>query len=105
MSDFRDLVETRYARSGNVNIAYQVMGSGVVDLVLVPGMISHVEEMHRIPGYTDFLARFGRYTRVATFDKRGQGLSDRIAGAPTLEERSDDVRAVNPAASAGSSTR
>lgn len=98
MLDFRDLVETRYARSGHVNIAYQVMGSGVVDLVLVPGMISHVEEMHRIPGYTDFLARLGRFARVATFDKRGQGLSDRVAGAPTLEERSDDVRAVMDAA-------
>jgi pimeloyl-ACP methyl ester carboxylesterase len=88
-----DLPETRFARSGSVSIAYQVMGTGPIDLVLVPGMVSHVEMMHEIPGYTAFLRRLASFARVTTFDKRGQGLSDRFEGAPTLEERSDDVRA------------
>ncbi|WP_291869292.1 adenylate/guanylate cyclase domain-containing protein [Bradyrhizobium sp.] len=89
-----DLPETRFARSGSVSIAYQVMGDGPIDLVLIPGMVSHVEMMHEIPGYTAFLRRLASFARVTTFDKRGQGLSDRFEGAPTLEERSDDVRAV-----------
>ncbi len=89
-----NLPETRFARSGSVNIAYQVMGNGSVDLILIPGMVSHVEMMHEIPGYTAFLRRLASFARVTTFDKRGQGLSDRFEGAPTLEERSDDVRAV-----------
>jgi class 3 adenylate cyclase/alpha-beta hydrolase superfamily lysophospholipase len=93
MSDFV-LPETRYALSGDVNIAYQIMGDGPVDLVLVPGLISHVEFLHELPGYTAALRRLSRFARVVTFDKRGQGLSDRISGAPSLEQRIDDVRAV-----------
>src|ERR1043165_8210653 len=93
MSEFA-LPETRYALSGDVNIAYQVMGHGPVDLIMVPGFVSHVEFGHELAGYTAFLRRLSSYARVVTFDKRGQGLSDRIAGAPTLEERMDDVRAV-----------
>ena len=93
MSDFV-LPETHYALSGDVNIAYQVMGDGPVDLVLVPGLISHVELLHELPGYTAALRRLSRFARVVTFDKRGQGLSDRISGAPSLEQRMDDVRAV-----------
>jgi len=93
MSDFV-LPETHYALSGDVNIAYQVMGDGPVDLVLVPGLISHVEFLHELPGYTAALRRLSRFARVVTFDKRGQGLSDRISGAPSLEQRMDDVRAV-----------
>ena len=93
MSDFV-LPETRYALSGDVNIAYQVMGDGPVDLVLVPGLISHVEFLHELPGYTAALRRLSRFARVVTFDKRGQGLSDRISGVPSLEQRMDDVRAV-----------
>jgi class 3 adenylate cyclase/alpha-beta hydrolase superfamily lysophospholipase len=93
MSDFV-LPETHYALSGDVNIAYQVMGDGPVDLVLVPGLISHVEFLHGLPGYTTALRRLSRFARVVTFDKRGQGLSDRISGAPSLEQRMDDVRAV-----------
>lgn len=89
-----DLPETRFARSGDVSIAYQVMGSGPIDLVFVPGIIFHIEAMHEFPGVTDFFRRLSRFARVAVFDKRGQGLSDRVAGAPTLEERADDVRAV-----------
>ncbi len=90
--------DTRFARSGTVNIAYQVMGEGPVNLIVVPGMISHVEMIHEIPGCTAFLRRLASFARVATFDKRGQGLSDRFDGAPTLEQRSDDVRAVMDAA-------
>lgn len=93
MSDFA-LPETRYALSGDVNIAYQTMGAGPVDLVLVPGLISHVEFLHELPGYTAALRRLSRFARVITFDKRGQGLSDRMSGAPSLEQRMDDVRAV-----------
>jgi pimeloyl-ACP methyl ester carboxylesterase len=93
MSDFT-LPETRYALSGDVNIAYQVMGSGPVDIVMVPGFISHVELMHELAGYTAFHRHLSAFARVITFDKRGQGLSDRISGAPSLEQRMDDVRAV-----------
>ena len=93
MSDFV-LPETRYAISGDVNIAYQTMGTGPVDIVMVPGFVSHVEFMHELTGYTAFLRRLATFARVVTFDKRGQGLSDRISGAPSLEQRMDDVRAV-----------
>jgi len=89
-----DVPETRFARSGDVSIAYQAMGAGPINLVFVPGIIFHVEAVHDMPGATDFFRRLSRFSRVAVFDKRGQGLSDRIAGAPTLEERADDVRAV-----------
>src|ERR1700732_2389651 len=93
MSDFI-LPETRYALIGDVNIAYQVMGSGPLDIVMVPGFVSHVEFTHELAGYTAFLRRLSTFARVVTFDKRGQGLSDRISGAPSLEQRMDDVRAV-----------
>src|SRR5207253_10745657 len=93
MSDFV-LPTTRYAVSGEVNIAYQTMGDGPIDIVLVPGIVSHVEFLHEFPEYTAFLRRLSKFARVVTFDKRGQGLSDRISGAPSLEERMDDVRAV-----------
>ena len=85
---------TCYARSGDVNIAYQVMGDGAVDLILVPGVISHVEYAHELPGYTAALKRLARFARVITFDKRGQGLSDKVSESATLEDRIDDVRAV-----------
>src|SRR3954447_17176125 len=93
MSDF-ELPVTRYATSGDVNIAYQTMGTGPVDIIMVPGFISHVEFMHELPGYTATLRRLSTFARVVTFDKRGQGLSDRISGAPSLEQRMDDVCAV-----------
>jgi pimeloyl-ACP methyl ester carboxylesterase/class 3 adenylate cyclase len=86
--------ETRYAHSGDVAIAYQVVGQGPIDIVFVPGLVSNVEMLHEMPGYTDFFDRLAGFSRVVSFDKRGQGLSDRIAGAPTLEERADDLRAV-----------
>ena len=93
MGDFA-LPVTRYALSGDVSIAYQVMGDGPIDLVMVPGLVSHVEFLHEAPGYTAFLRRLSAFARVIVFDKRGQGLSDRISGAPSLKERMDDVRAV-----------
>jgi class 3 adenylate cyclase len=93
MSDLA-LPATLYALSGDVSIAYQVMGNGPVDLIMVPGLVSHIEFAHESPGYTVFLRRLSMFARVVTFDKRGQGLSDRISDAPSLEVRMDDVRAV-----------
>lgn len=88
------LPETRYAQSAEVNIAYQVMGDGPLDILVVPGLTSNIEMFHEMPGYTATLRRLARFSRVVTFDKRGQGLSDRMTGAPSLEQRMDDVRAV-----------
>jgi class 3 adenylate cyclase len=93
MSDL-ELPVTQYALSGDVNIAYQTMGDGPVDIILVPGFMSHIEFMHELPGYTAFLRRLSSFARIVTFDKRGQGLSDRVSDAPSLEQRMDDVRAV-----------
>jgi class 3 adenylate cyclase len=93
MNDFA-LPETRYAQSGEISIAYQVMGDGPVDIILVPGLFTHVEFLHELTGYTAFLRRLSSFARVVSFDKRGQGLSDRISGAPSLEQRMDDVRAI-----------
>lgn len=90
--------ETRYTRSGGVNIAYQVTGDGPLDLVLVPGFVSHLErdwEEARSAAFNDRLASFSRLIR---FDKRGTGLSDRAPDLPDLETRMDDVRAVMDAA-------
>jgi pimeloyl-ACP methyl ester carboxylesterase len=70
------------------------MGAGPVDIVMVPGVVSHFEFLHETAGYTAFLRRLSAFARVVTFDKRGQGLSDRISGAPSLEQRMDDVRAI-----------
>jgi pimeloyl-ACP methyl ester carboxylesterase len=89
-----ELPTTRYARSGDISVAYQTMGHGSIDLILVLGIISHVEFMHEIPGWTNFLRRLAAFARVVTFDKRGQGLSDRMPGVPLLEERMDDVSAI-----------
>ena len=72
----RIVPETRYARSADVSIAYQVMGDGPRDLVFVPGIISHVEFFHELPGYTEFLEHLSAFARVIVFDKRGNGLSD-----------------------------
>jgi class 3 adenylate cyclase len=93
MTEFA-LPPTRYAVSGEFNIAYHVFDGGPIDLVMVPGLVSHLEALHELPGYTSFFRRTSRFARVIAFDKRGAGLSDRITGAPTLEERMDDVRAV-----------
>jgi len=86
--------ETRYAKSGDVHIAYQVVGEGPIDLVFVPGFISHVELGWENPPLRDFLARLASFSRLILFDKPGTGLSDRVAELPTLEQRMDSVRAV-----------
>jgi pimeloyl-ACP methyl ester carboxylesterase len=86
--------ETRYARSGDVNIAYQVVGDAPRDLVLVPGWVSNVEVFWDDPRVARFLERLGSFARLILFDKRDTGLSDRGADLPTLETRMDDVRAV-----------
>src|ERR1700731_5295795 len=93
MSDFV-LPETHYALSGDVNISYQTMGDGPEEIIIVPGVVAHVEFLHEMPGYTAFLRRLSTFARVVTFDKRGQGLSDRVFDAPALEQRMDDVRAI-----------
>jgi pimeloyl-ACP methyl ester carboxylesterase len=90
--------ETRYAKSGNVRIAYQVFGQGAFDLVYVPGFISNIDHYWEQPTLVHFLERLGAFSRVILFDKRGTGLSDRTGDMPTLEERMDDVRAVMDAA-------
>jgi pimeloyl-ACP methyl ester carboxylesterase len=91
---------TRYARSGDVNIAYQVVGDGPFDLVWVPGWISNVEESWEVPEYGRFLSRLASFSRLILFDKRGTGLSDPVplGNLPGLEQRMDDVRAVLDAA-------
>ncbi len=91
-----DRSETRYARSGDVSIAYQVVGGGPFDLVYVPGWVSNVELMWDEPDYAAFLERLASFSRLIIFDKRGTGLSDPVPldQLPTLEQRMDDVRAV-----------
>ncbi len=88
--------QTRYAKSGDVNIAYQVLGSGPVDLVFVMGWVSNIDEFWTEPSWARFLERLASFSRLIVFDKRGTGLSDRVDDAhlPTLEQRMDDVRAV-----------
>jgi pimeloyl-ACP methyl ester carboxylesterase/DNA-binding CsgD family transcriptional regulator len=96
-------IETRYAKSGDCRIAYQVAGHGPIDLVFVPGFISNLEVHWEDPGYTHLLNRLAAFTRLILFDKRGTGLSDRIDvhHLPSLETRMDDVRAVMDAAGSG----
>ena len=86
--------ETKFAQSGDVSIAYQVLGQGPLDLVHVPGLVSHLEYAWENPANARFLQRLASFSRLILFDKRGTGLSDRITNIPTLEERMDDVRAV-----------
>jgi class 3 adenylate cyclase len=87
-------VEIHYARSGNLRIAYQVVGKGPIDLVLIPGFISNLDHYWDEPTLAHFLSRLGSFSRLILFDKRGTGLSDRLGTLPNLEERMDDVRAV-----------
>jgi len=86
--------ETRYARSGDVHIAYQVTGEGPFDLVYVPPLVSHVELAWDVPTEVRLIERLSSFARLIRFDKRGTGMSDRVEGVPTLETRMDDVRAV-----------
>jgi class 3 adenylate cyclase len=86
--------ETQYARSGEIGIAYQVVGEGEMDLVLAFPFVSHLDLVWENPALTDFVRRLGSFARVILFDRRGVGLSDPLSGPATLEERMDDVRAV-----------
>jgi pimeloyl-ACP methyl ester carboxylesterase len=93
-----DVPDVRYAKSGDVNIAYQVVGDGPLDLVFVPGFVSHMEVDWELPAYAHIFERLAAFSRLILFDKRGTGLSDRPGGLPDLETRMDDVRAVMDAA-------
>jgi len=88
--------ETSYVRSGDVNIAYQVAGTGAIDIVFVMGWVSHLEYFWEEPHFAAFLNRLASFSRLILFDKRGTGLSDRVplAELPTLEQRMEDVHAV-----------
>jgi pimeloyl-ACP methyl ester carboxylesterase/class 3 adenylate cyclase len=90
--------ETRYAKSGDVHIAYQVFGDGPVDLIMVPGFVSNVETIWDQPDCSRWLLRLAGYARVAIFDKRGTGMSDPVADILGLDQRIDDLRAVMDAA-------
>src|SRR5437868_6710634 len=85
---------TQYARSGDASIAYQVVGDGPLDLVLVLGFATHLDLQWEMPPFARFFERISSFSRLILFDKRGTGLSDPVAEAPTLEQRIDDVRAV-----------
>jgi len=93
-----DLPETRYAKSGDVRIAYQVTGSGSFDVVWVTGFVSNLDLEWESPPRARFFSRLSAFSRLIRFDKRGTGLSDRVSGVPHLEARMDDVRAVMDAA-------
>ena len=97
-----ELPETRFTRVDDLDIAYQVVGSPAkLDLVFVPGWVSHLEVMWELPEFARFLDRLAAMGRLIVFDKRGTGLSDRVAGMPTLEQRADDIAAVMNAAGSG----
>jgi class 3 adenylate cyclase/pimeloyl-ACP methyl ester carboxylesterase len=90
--------DIQYTRSGDVVLAYQMVGTGSTDLVFVPGWISNIEMAWELPEFARFLDRLASFARLIWFDKRGTGLSDRVSGQVTLEERADDIRAVMDAA-------
>ena len=89
-----EVPDVQYAKSGDVHIAYQVTGEGPFDLVFVPGFVSHIELAWSLPTFVPFLEQLSSFSRLIRFDKRGTGMSDRVSGAPSLETRMDDVRAV-----------
>lgn len=89
---------TKYAKSGDLNIAYQVIGEGPIDIVYIPGWVSNIDMMWTEPRLAAFLIRLTLFSRLILFDKRGTGLSDRSDNYSTLEERMDDIRAVMDAA-------
>lgn len=86
--------ETRYAKSGDINIAYQVIGDGAIDLVFVMGWVSHLDWFWQEPSFARFLKRLASFSRLIQFDKRGTGLSDRSVDLATFDQRMDDIRAV-----------
>ena len=100
--DYLDIVirqpKTEYTRAGDVSIAYKVIGDGPRDVIMVPGYLAHLELIWEIPQIVHMIERMTTFSRLIMFDKRGSGLSDPVIGAPTLEERIDDVHAVMEAA-------
>ena len=92
--------ETRYAKSGDAYIAYQTLGSGPFDVVVVLGFTSHLEQFWEEPRIASFLRQIAAFSRLIVLDQRGTGLSDRVPNSelPTLEQRADDLRAVLDAA-------
>jgi pimeloyl-ACP methyl ester carboxylesterase/DNA-binding CsgD family transcriptional regulator len=90
--------ETRYARSGEAHVAYQITGAGPVDLLVTPGFISHLDLQWEGVAYRRFIRQLAGFARVIRYDKRGTGLSDPVAAVPTLEQRADDLGAVLDAA-------
>ena len=86
--------KTNYAQNGDVNIAYQVIGDGPLDLLFLPPFVSHLDLYWATPETAAFFSRLASFSRLILFDKRGTGLSDPVSGAATLEERMEDVRAV-----------
>ena len=87
-------LDTHYAKSGEIHVAYQEYGAGPVDLILAPGFISNLDNYWDQPRFNNWIRRLGRSVRVIMFDKRGTGLSDRVDRLPGMDERMDDVRAV-----------
>ena len=90
--------EIRYAKSGDLHIAYQTFGRGPDNIVIIPGFISHIEHVWDWPDYARWLNHLAKRARVVLFDKRGTGLSDRLGQLPDLDQRMDDARAVMDAA-------
>jgi pimeloyl-ACP methyl ester carboxylesterase len=88
------VTEIRFARSGDIDVAYRVVGDGPVDLVYAEGSVTHLEVYWELPQFRRYCERLAEFTRVILFDKRGMGMSDRVPGATTLEERMDDIRAI-----------
>src|SRR5947208_16942737 len=90
---------TRYARHGDIHLAYQVAGDGPLDVLYVPTWLQQMESLWEEPSIAGFFERMTRFARLILFDRRGSGMSDPLVGAPTLEEQMDDVLAVLDAAS------
>jgi len=88
------VTEVRFARSGDVNIAYRVVGDGPIDLVYAQGAYTHLDVYWELPAFRHYCESLAEFTRLILFDKRGYGMSDRVPGATTLEERMDDIRAI-----------
>ena len=86
--------DVRFARSGDTDVAYHIVGDGPIDLVFVEGAYTHLEVAWELPQFRRWCERLAEFTRLIVFDKRGMGMSDRVPGATTLEERMDDIRAV-----------
>jgi class 3 adenylate cyclase len=88
------VTDVRFARSGDIDVAYRVVGEGPVDLVYAQGAYTHLEINWELPAFRRYCERLAEFSRLILFDKRGMGMSDRVPGATTLEERMDDIRAI-----------